>query len=404
MFVYEGVVVSSGRLLGDKESRPAATPCTATRPMPFKRHFEGLDGLRGLAILSVFFLHYGGGGRSSNPVIAAIGFFCSLGGVGVTLFFCLSGFLISGLLWDSKGQTRWFRNFYIRRALRIMPLYYGTLLVLLAWPAFVARYHFKDIFNVVWIHALYLQNVPRYSELWKRAAIPYSMEHYWSLAVEEQFYLLWPFLLLLVKTIRQAAMLCLGIFLGSFAFRVLNEQLAHNPAALQHSLPSHAGSLVLGGAVAFAYRSGHWQTSKRILGITGLLSAALFFGERLLHWRRGDASYLESTIDLVLVALACAGMIAYAIEPGLLQRLMSIRWLRWLGVVSYGVYIFHWLPAFGYEYIVRTASGHAGDTVYYGLRLVLAAVVTLCLARLSLQFYEKPFLRLKDRWAPQTPR
>ena len=363
------------------------------------RHIPALDGLRGLAIFSVFLLHYGGGGRSQSVLVQAFGFVCSLGGAGLTLFFSLSGFLITGLLWDAREEPRWLRNFYIRRALRIMPLYYGTLLLLLLWPAFDSRYHFKDAATVAWVHALYLQNVPRYNSLWKGATIPFFMEHYWSLAVEEQFYLVWPFLLLLTKTLRQAVFLCFSVFLGCFLFRFL----APNASVLQHSLPSNAGPLALGGAVAFAYRSAHWPAMRRWLGSAALLAGIVFMSERLLR-RSARSSMLWDTIDLLVTAILCAGLIGSVVDPGRLQRVASVAWLRWLGTISYGVYIFHWLPVFGYNWLTQRLSGHSFDAAFFALRMLIVIAPTLLIARLSFRFYEKPFLRLKSRLAPHAPR
>src|SRR5579862_4256705 len=95
------------------------------------KHFPALDGLRGVAILTVFLLHYGGGAQSSNPLLSAAGELIKAGWSGVTLFFVLSGFLISGILWDARHTQGWWRNFYMRRTLRIFPLYYGALLLVL---------------------------------------------------------------------------------------------------------------------------------------------------------------------------------------------------------------------------------------------------------------------------------
>ncbi len=391
---------TSPEALGGLPERSAAP---LRRPIP--RHFPALDGLRGLAVLSVFFYHYGGGKHSSYAIVRGVGFLCSLGWTGVTLFFLLSGFLITGLLWDSKGEARWFRHFYIRRALRILPLYYGTLLVLLIWPLFDGRFNFRSTATVVWVHALYLQNLPTFNWTFKQVPVPFWLEHYWTLAVEEQFYLVWPLLLFFLRTRRQAMLLCLLIFLCSASFDYVNQSMSSYPPALWHSLQCHAGELAFGGGLAMAFRGQHWPKVKLTTQILGVVGGVVFLaGAYRLHGPE-QLNFFDYTWGLTSITFCFGGLLSSMLEPGLFERLGSVRWLRWLGKISFGLYIFHLLPVFGYDALCSRLTGRTDGTVVFDLtRLVLVGAITVAIAWVSFHYYESRFLRLKGRFAPHARR
>ena len=182
------------------------------------RHIPALDGLRGIAVLMVVFFHYGGGGHAANPAIRFLAEFEKLGANGVTLFFLLSGFLITGILWDSRHRAGRWRTFFIRRTLRIAPLYYLTLLALLAsvllGPHPGAAKH-------VLLFSVYGQNLLSSGSYWVHLPGILKCYHLWSLAVEEQFYLLWPFLIWRMRKLRSAQQLCIAAFIVSLACRLL---------------------------------------------------------------------------------------------------------------------------------------------------------------------------------------
>ena len=157
-----------------------------------------LDGLRGCAILLVLLFHFTA--RAPYPTDAAsirLQSAFDLGWSGVDLFFVLSGFLITGLLIDAKGSAGYFKVFYARRALRILPLYYGALVVMFVLPHVLTSVmnptYITPIKDQIWYWG-YLQNYPYLTNAWKDVAGPF-----WTLAIEEQFYLAWPLLVLLLS-------------------------------------------------------------------------------------------------------------------------------------------------------------------------------------------------------------
>jgi len=154
-----------------------------------RRHVPALDGYRGMAVLMVFAYHFVGGSRTALLPVRAVGLLSRAMWMGVDLFFVLSGFLITGNLWDSRGSEHWYRNFYGRRALRTFPLYYLALTLVLIAAAVAGT--FSEALHRIWSPALFLTNIPGVpSRVLDDSGSPLPVRHFWSLAVEEQFYLL----------------------------------------------------------------------------------------------------------------------------------------------------------------------------------------------------------------------
>ena len=244
--------------------KPAST--ASHRQVP--AHIPALDGIRGAAAAAVFIYHYGGGARSSNPAFRLSGQAVHLGWVGVSLFFVLSGFLISGILLDSFERPGWWKTFYIRRTLRIFPLYYtallGGMLVHL-----LLRVPWSSI-APVWPFFFYLQDIPGLVRFELLSPL-FVLGHFWSLAVEEQFYLFWPFLLLLASRRGRVRRLCLGVCLLSLIFRIScfaftptgNGQDILSAAGQARWLPGDFGCIT--SRVRTVERTGTFFTAKRVL-------------------------------------------------------------------------------------------------------------------------------------------
>ena len=358
------------------------------------RHIPALDGVRGLAVLTVFLYHYGGGAQSSNPALRFVGVCVHAGWCGVTLFFLLSGFLISGILWDKKEQPHWWRDFYRRRVLRIFPLYYAALLLVLV--SAIAIGNASLVLSRLWIFALYLQNLPPLSMRAGDTGSPLMVYHLWSLAVEEQFYLLWPFLLVRARSLAQARNLCLAVFLLSALFRLVIWRMAVVPLEHGGSLPARAGELAAGAWLAMCFRDPTlFQRVRRFAPRMLLVAGAAFVGVAAI-----ERSFIPETRGMFLaglpsITLALAALLAIALGDGIVARFMSLRWLRWLGKISYGIYVFHVLLAPVFHRIAVDLAPHGGRNLVICLTAAIACVLTLAVAQLSFTFFEQPFLRLK---------
>jgi peptidoglycan/LPS O-acetylase OafA/YrhL len=369
------------------------------------RHRDpALDGLRGIAILLVYLFHYGGGLRSSNSIVRVLGYLTEAGWTGVILFFALSGFLITGSLWDSIGERRILLNFYARRVLRIFPLYYLALLI--AIFASVARgVRFVELPPIL-LYAGFLQNLPG---LVTTALLPVStlpLYHLWSLAVEEQFYLLWPALVLLSRNRSRALRLSLWIVAGSELFRILTHLRIVPPdfaSTFDPSLLTHAGTLALGGALALALRGPQWQFVER-WALTAFFSGLALY---LLVSASCHSFYLgpypQFTLGLFGVGLASTATIPLVMRAGRTRRLLASAPLCFLGRISYGFYVFHILIEPLIDLLGAHATHSTSGATYQLARFLLAFPITLALASLSYYFFELPILSLKHRFPMRSP-
>ncbi|HEX5760501.1 MAG TPA: acyltransferase [Thermoanaerobaculia bacterium] len=371
---------------------------------PAGAHLPALDGVRGVAILLVLLLHftvYGGPPPSALPdrifhELAAAGW------VGVDLFFVLSGFLITGILYDAKGSRRYFRNFYARRVLRIFPLYYGSLLIFLVLlPALFPEHAGLQSLrrDGPWYWA-YLSNVLVAREGWPEFG---ALGHFWSLAVEEQFYLLWPVVVLLCSR-RTLMVLCLTLVAASFALRV-GLGLAGRETAAFVLTPARIDALAAGGLLALAARGPHGlrplsRWARPAAAASAVALASLFV------WRRGlpAEDFVVSTVGYTLLACLFAALVLLALTSppqAALGRLFASSGLVFFGRYSYGLYVFHHPLLF----LKPQALSYGALPTVLGSRLpglllflLAATAVSAAAAFLSWHLYEKQFLKLKERF------
>lgn len=379
--------------------------------MPVIRgHLPPLDGMRGIAVLAVMAFHFA---EFSNVAATTAGAgvwsgIASVGWIGVDLFFVLSGFLITGILYDSKADARYFRTFYARRALRIFPLYYGVLAAFfLLLPALfpasaLVRDHTADQ-AWYWTH---LSNVEvALQGTWLESSL--FVVHFWSLAIEEQFYLVWPIAVLWMSG-RHLTWFCGGVIAFSLLLRVVLFANGEGVAAAT-LMPARMDSLAFGAALAMVLRDpGLYAQFRPIMGrLAG--ASALLLGAILVETGRFDKNDpLTGTVGFTLLGALFTAAMFFALtvaRDSRYARVLSSPGLRFFGKYSYGLYVFHQPVAVLLTIAgVPAALAGAGASAL-GVQAAYTAVATvasLAIALTSWHLYEKHFLKLKAR-VPHQP-
>ena len=355
-----------------------------------EKYIPQFDGLRAIAILGVLFAH-----TEYLQSVPHLGFL-KYGRAGVDLFFVLSGFLITGILLDTKGSSHYFRNFYARRALRIWPLYFATLLVIFVVILGVRRRIGDDASDSTWLYyVLYLQN------LFPHLSRPAFLAPTWSLALEEQFYVAWPALIFLLPRRRLLAVLA-SLMLVPLLFRTALLFGGAPYVAVDEFTLSRLDAIVIGAIWALWLRSAdctesRWRRWNSY--VLGASAAAICLSKLLIHQHSSVLSYS-------FLATGFAGVLGLSLvsssTDSLVGRTLSMAWLRYLGKISYGIYLLH-MPVFiffeewrgRWPAVLRTTAG--GKL----LAAVISFAAVFVIASVSWFLFEQPILRLKDRFGPQ---
>jgi peptidoglycan/LPS O-acetylase OafA/YrhL len=378
-----------------------------------------LDGLRGLAIFLVaaghFFL-FTGGSRIAHLLRTTLNLYWT----GVDLFFVLSGFLIGGILLDHRESASYFRTFYTRRFFRIVPLYYtwiGIYILLVTFGSAFLRAHvhtgtFQPVDRGILSHFLFLQNFgnPINSSLSFWWFFPL-----WSLAVEEQFYLISPLVVFLIS--RRSLTRVLGIVICCAPLLRILGRMGYLPFlgsggvgnVAYHAMPCRADALALGMLAAILWRNPSarsWLSANinKMYGIFGVLFSGMAV---LWKWFPNYISLGEQTIGFTWIALFYMVVLLLALldSPGPIARVARMGWLRELGKLSYCIYIIHFAVG---TLCFKIPHATVGVSSIRDLAItLLAAAITYTIAKLSWVFFEQPLLRLGHRFgyapAPASP-
>ena len=376
-------------------------------------HYPALDGLRGLAVLGTLMLHYE---VRAWPYRTGIFFptwlAISHGWLGVEGFFVLSGFLITGILYDAKGGSHYWRNYYVRRTLRIFPLYYLALtLIFVVLPRVGGA-------------AVGAPAVPGATQLWfwtytqnilialrGYGASPRFAPHFWTLSVEEQFYLLWPIAVFLLDR-RQLLRVALAGVVLSTGLRIAAFAMTGDYVHGWMLTPARLDGLAFGAFCAVLIR-GHMALTDYRAPARRLAMALLATVLVMEVWRHrvSPDDAVIGTIGLTIwsALMACVVMLAVASKPrDIAPRLMSFRPLRVIGKYSYGMYVWHYmifvaLQARGFtpdgleRYFHSTWRAHAAFLIVNGGATFIAAYA-------SWHLFEKHFLKLKEHFPSKAPR
>lgn len=372
---------------------------------------RALDGLRGIAVLAVVLFHAtneAGAPASWSPL-----WFLPplLGWSGVDLFFVLSGFLITRILVSQRDTDNYFRAFYGRRIVRIFPLYYAVLvLYFLVIPAFgsgrLATLWWGTPGEPLW-YWFYLSN-------WVDGATGFFRHKFlavaWSLAIEEQFYLMWPFVVRHVQP-RKLERVCLAVIALSFAARLGGVLTGLSPVAVYVWTPMRLDVLAVGAYVALrVHREGGFDAlsawARRCLPVAGLVVVGIA-GATLLypHWlmerpTRMIAHPVMQTVGFSAVAIFYGSLLVLAMRGrGQLTRVLVSAPLRLAGRYSYAIYLLHGLAIFTWDHGIW--AGHRAAYPFWAnqaLRYVAAVVLSTAVAAVTWRLIESPFLRLRSRF------
>lgn len=354
-----------------------------------KNYYSSIDGLRALCFLSVLLFH-----------CEINGF--QLGWAGVIVFFTISGFLITEILINSKQSQSYFKNFYIRRILRIFPIYY----IVIVGVIFIFIVYKKSIPNNLIYQITYTQNMTwiftnHVSDLQPMLA------HTWTLAIEEQFYLVFPFMIWLIPT-KHIPKLCALLIIFGISFRILMV-LLNNDTAAAILLFSQIDTLALGAAltcykkdlikskiITFLFRN------SIVIGLCGIVSIIIYIsvnnGINFLsayYLFNNTSSYLSHPFTAQIyffVALLSVGLIRKCYSnANLFNKILSNKVLIHLGKISYGLYLYHWVILVIIRKIFPSLNGIILVAVIF-IVTYIASIISYCTI-------EKFFRNIKKKFA-----
>jgi peptidoglycan/LPS O-acetylase OafA/YrhL len=347
-------------------------------------HIKSLDGIRGLAIVLVLALHL-------FEYFKWFGF----GWIGVDLFFVLSGFLITGILLETKGKKNSYKNFIIRRILRIFPLYYLFLTLFFCtipitnWRNLIPHFEYLQV-NQIWFW-FYIQNwLAAINDNWPQQNI---LSHFWSLAIEEQFYVVWPILVFSVPR-KNILWICLFLICLSVSLRLYFFFQGEHWTLIYVTTLTRFDGLCSGAMLAWLIRD---ERGVKFLNRNGNLILLLTSFGFFITFLFAGGFYINNptlyTVGYTFIALFFCAVVMKAISNhpnNILRSFFESSSLVFLGKYSYGIYIYH-LP------IYRILQLSFSDTFNNISISTIALLITLVTSIVSFHLFEAQFLKLKDK-------
>src|ERR1700722_656673 len=386
-------------------SRESSTAGEGPPARPSRRHVAVLDGLRGIAILVVMLHHFEYLLPQGNIIGSLIRYIFYAGWAGVDLFFVLSGFLITGILIDTKESANYFSSFYARRILRIFPLYYAVLGLIVIVAHITYRPEFDRFMAKPSDQIYYFVYLNNWLILIKDTWHANIIGHFWSLAVEEQFYLLWPACVWVTPKSR----LFRVALAGCVAALVLRIGLvaAHGPSiAIVVNTFTRMDTLLAGACCALVVRDESliarvkpWLIPTMALTALGFVYIELFADQS-----RDAGPYME-TIGFSLISFGCSALLLQIFlekdRTSLSHRLFAAAPLTAMGKYSYGIYVFH-VPILMLVTLFFGKALRLGIDPWTSIAVFLALIdLSFLAAHASYNLFEVRFLRLKNRFEPR---
>jgi peptidoglycan/LPS O-acetylase OafA/YrhL len=328
------------------------------------------------------------------------------------MFFVLSGYLITRILLSTKSSARYFRSFYVRRLLRIFPLYYAVLLgTIVILPRFIV--HTPAIDALLHRQVLLWTFTMNYEPL-AFGAGPIVLLHFWSLAVEEQFYLLWPAVVFLANR-KRLRWICYATIVAAPLLR-LTLLLLGDPLAPYFITPCRADALAFGALIAVesidaAGASRLTTIARRSMApLTALMAALTIFGmlNVVPQPMLVPKAVLSKCVSLTVVGAFFAALLVLLLNPDggwrWIRSAFSNRVLRWVGKYSYGIYIFHFtLTPVAHRAFASAGLDRIANPFLYRLAyFLIASALSIAAAYVSWHLMEKRFLRLKKYFSAAT--
>lgn len=346
-------------------------------------HLRELDGVRAVAALMVIFAHFFQSVKTDSTLVMAFRKYALFGLTGVSLFFVLSGFLITRILLNTKKSNSYFKTFYFRRLLRIFPLYYLFLIIYYFLLPLLQNIPVQTFNHQIW-YWVYLQNIPMTFGINNSGP-----EHFWSLAVEEHFYFFWPLAIYYMNNKQIKNFIYLIIFLA-FLTRAF---MVSNGYEIYYFTLSRMDELVIGAFLAILEREGKLNS---------------YFLKKL-------AKFFFAGLVLVIIIVVCLGGKDWASFQSLkfffisgfyffsigtiiilqenrgLKKFLKRKEAAFTGKISYGLYVYHPLCI----YLVNTYFNYSSVIVAF----IITITSTFILASISYYFYELKFLELKTNYS-----
>ena len=354
----------------------------------YKRgHIGSLDGIRGIAILLVLCFHC-----FEKINLYPLSFITQIGWVGVDLFFVQSGFLITGILDDTQGNDNYLKSFSLKRTLRIFPLYYLTLLIVFAVLTIPGIINFDPVWDPRHLetsiyYLTFTQNLLFSFNHW---GVTDLLNHFWSLAIEEQFYMFWPFVVFYLNT-SKLLMVCLLLIAIGLITRNSN---AESDFSYVFTL-SRVDALGIGSMLAIVIRKNSQLLERVVLPVFLTTLIALF----VILFNSSDLGFRNPyfiRIGFTLFAILFASVIAFVYDTKRIgaytNRILSSGALRFFGTYSYGIYIYHWILYKGVYSPLRNRY------MFSKAYIILFIIIVVIISVISFHTFEKYFLNLRARF------